>query len=114
MSQQVDENNINDFFQKMLAWGKSTILDPKIAHPLNSGLAEGIFKMNGANSAQKLLMTQPKKFLFGENGPFRTQNVTSCLTDFGSAVRIVLQFCTLKEAKRDMGIILMVFLKEIF
>ena len=31
----------------------------------------------------------------------------------GSAVRIVLQFCTMKGAKRDMGIILMVFLKEI-
>ena len=28
--------------------------------------------------------------------------------------RIVLKFCTMKEAKRDMGIILMVFLKEIF
>ena len=31
----------------------------------------------------------------------------------GSAVRIVLQFCTMNVAKRDMGIILMVFLKEI-
>ena len=31
----------------------------------------------------------------------------------GSAVRIILQFCTMKGAKRDMEIILMVFLKEI-
>ena len=31
----------------------------------------------------------------------------------GSAVRIVLQFCTMKGAKTDMEIILMVFLKEI-
>ena len=31
----------------------------------------------------------------------------------GAAVRIVLKFYTMKRAKRDMGIILMVFLKEI-
>ena len=31
----------------------------------------------------------------------------------GSALRIVLQFCTIKGPKRDMEIILMVFLKEI-
>ena len=31
----------------------------------------------------------------------------------GSAVRIVLQFCTMKGTKRDMKIKLMVFLKEI-
>ena len=31
----------------------------------------------------------------------------------GSAVRIVLQFCTMKGVKRDMEIILMAFLKEI-
>ena len=31
----------------------------------------------------------------------------------GSTVKIVLQFCTMKEAKRDMGIILMVFWKEV-
>ena len=31
----------------------------------------------------------------------------------GAAVRLVLKFCTMKRAKRDMGIILMVFLKEI-
>ena len=30
----------------------------------------------------------------------------------GSGVRIVLQFCTMKKAKRDMEIILMVFLKK--
>ena len=30
----------------------------------------------------------------------------------GSALKIALQFCTMKEAKRDMEIILMVFLKK--
>ena len=33
-------------------------------------------------------------------------SVTSCLNS-GSAVRIVLQFCTMKGAKKDMEIILM-------
>ena len=43
--------------------------------------------------------------------PVSRQDVRS--HNSGSAVRIVLQFCTMKGAKRDMGIILMVFLKEI-
>ena len=58
MGQQKDENNINDFSQKILVWGKSTIFDPKMPHPHNSGLAVRVcFKfgtMNGANTAQKL------------------------------------------------------------
>ena len=32
----------------------------------------------------------------------------------GSALKIALQFCTMKEAKRDMEIILMVFLKKFY
>ena len=55
MGQEVDENNTNDFSQKMLVWGKSTILDPKMAHSRNSGLALRVLlkfcTMNGANSA---------------------------------------------------------------
>ena len=46
---------MNDFSQKMLVLGKWTILDPKLAHPHNSGLASRAFlkfcTINGANSA---------------------------------------------------------------
>ena len=50
--------------------------------------------------------------------PPQTERGKDTMTDLlpcnpGSAVRIVLQFCTMNVAKRDMGIILMVFLKEI-
>ena len=48
-----------------------------------------------------MLMAHSKKFWFGGNGSFRTQNVPSSHNS-GSAVRIVLQFCTMKGAKRDM------------
>ena len=51
-------------------------------------------------------MAYPKKFLGG--GECQILPNSS-----GFAVRIVLQFCTMKGAKRDMGIILMVFRKEI-
>ena len=43
--------------------------------------------------------------------PVSRQDVRS--HNSGSAVRIVLQFCTMKGTKRDMEIILTVFLKEI-
>ena len=43
MGKLVDENNINDFSENTLVWAKSTILDPKMAHPHNSGLAERVF-----------------------------------------------------------------------
>ena len=43
--------------------------------------------------------------------PVSRQDVRS--HNSGSAVRIVLQFCTMKGTKRDMEITLMVFLKEI-
>ena len=57
-------------------------------------------------------MVFPKSFLFGANVPFGNQNVhpTSQLWIY---CKMVLQFCTMKEAKRDMGIILMVFWKEV-
>ena len=57
-----------------------------------------------------ILMAYPKNFLFGANGSFwfRLQNVSHILShNSGSAVRIVLQFCTMKGAKKDMEIILM-------
>ena len=42
----------------MLVWDKSAILDSKMAHPYNSGLALKVFflfsKMNGTNSALEL------------------------------------------------------------
>ena len=50
-----------------------------------------------------VLMALPKKSLFGSNVPFRTQSGAA-----GSAVRIVLQFCPMKGAKRDREIILLV------
>ena len=47
-----------NFPKKMPVLGKWTILDPKMAHPHNSGLALRVFfkfcTMNGANSAWKL------------------------------------------------------------
>ena len=43
MGQYVDENNTNDFSQKILVWAKWTILDPKMAHPHNSGLVLSVF-----------------------------------------------------------------------
>ena len=49
--------------------------------------------------------------MFGANGPFKTQMVHP--HNSGSAVRIVLQCCTMKGAKRDMEVILMIFLKKI-
>ena len=58
MGQWVDKNNINDFSPKMLVWGKLTILDSKMAHSHNSGLALRIFlkfcTMDGTNSAYNL------------------------------------------------------------
>ena len=54
MSKLVDENNINDFSENTLVWAKSTIFDPKMAHPQNSGLAVRVFlkfcTMNRAKS----------------------------------------------------------------
>ena len=69
-------------FPKKFVWGKWTILGPKIAHPDNSGSTPRIFKkffaMKGANRyIETILMAFPKKFLFGANEPFRTQNGAS-------------------------------------
>ena len=36
------------FSQKMLAWGKSTILDPEMAHPHDCGLTLRVFFKNFA------------------------------------------------------------------
>ena len=57
-------------------------------------------------------MTFPKKSFLGKMGHLRPKMVHPHHS--GSAVRIVLQYCTMKGAKRDMEIILMVFLKKIF
>ena len=76
MDQQIDENNIV-FSQKILVWGKWTILDPKMVHPHNSGSALRIFlkfcTVKGGNRLMKVtLMVFPKKNLFGANGSFQT------------------------------------------
>ena len=55
-------------------------------------------------------MAFPKKLCLGQMGHLRPKMVHS--HNSGSAVRIVLQCCTMKGAKQDMEIILMVFLKE--
>ena len=91
------------------------IFDPKVAHPHNFGLALRIcFQfcgMKGTNSyLEIILMNFLIKFLFGANGLFRTQNDVSHSSR--SAVRIVLQFRLMEEAKGNMGIILMFFSKE--
>ena len=76
MDQQIDENNIV-FSQKILVWGKWTILDPKMVHPHNSGSALRIFLKfctgKGGNRLMKVtLMVFTKKNLFGANGSFQT------------------------------------------
>ena len=76
MDQQIDENNIV-FSQKILVWGKWTILDPKMVHPHNSGSALRIFlkfcTVKGGNRLMKVtLMVFTKKNLFGANGSFQT------------------------------------------
>ena len=49
-----------------------------------------------------ILTAYPKIFLFGANGSFRTKNEFDILPhNSGSAVRIALQFCTIKGAKRE-------------
>ena len=58
-----------------------------------------------------MLMAFPKKLCLGQMGHLRPKMVHP--HNSGSTVRIVLQCCTIKGAKRDMGIILMVFLKKI-
>ena len=76
MDQQIDENNIV-FSQKILVWGKWTILDQKMVHPHNSGSALRIFlkfcTVKGGNRLMKVtLMVFTKKNLFGANGSFQT------------------------------------------
>ena len=76
MDQQIDENDIV-FSQKILVWGKWTILDPKMVHPHNSGSALRIFlkfcTVKGGNRLMKVtLMVFTKKNLFGANGSFQT------------------------------------------
>ena len=49
-----------------------------------------------------ILTAYPKIFLFGANGSFRTKNEFDILPhNSGSAVKIALQFCTIKGAKRE-------------
>ena len=73
---------MNYFSQKILVWGKWTILGlilgSKMAHTHNSGSTLRIFSkfctMKGANRfIEIMLMAFPKKILFQANGPFRTQ-----------------------------------------
>ena len=76
---------MNYFSQKILVWGKWTILGlilgSKMAHAHNSGSTLRIFSkfctVKGANRfIEIMLMAFPKKILFQANGPFRTQNGT--------------------------------------
>ena len=41
--QEVDDNNINNFFRKILVWSKSTILGLKMVHPHKCGSSLRIF-----------------------------------------------------------------------
>ena len=42
----IDQNDINNFFQKKFVWSKWTILSPKMAHPHNSGSNVRFFLKN--------------------------------------------------------------------
>ena len=60
----------NSGSNKMLVWGKRTILGRKMTHPHNFGLDQRAFykfyRMNWANSALEfILMAYTKKTLFG-------------------------------------------------
>ena len=54
------------------------------------------------------LMAFWKKILFGANGPFMTQNSASCLATLDPLYGLF--YSTLKVAKKDMEILIMVFL----
>ena len=43
-------------FQKKIVWGKWSILDPKMAHPHNSGTFLKFCRMKGANRYMKILL----------------------------------------------------------
>ena len=60
----------------------------------------------------KVIMIFQKKILFRENGPFRTENGASSQLWIHYKDCFTLQFCTMKEVKRDMEIIVIVFLKK--
>ena len=58
--QWVDESNNNGLYQKSFVQDKWAILDPKMAHPRNSGSALRIFlkfcRMKGADRYMKILL----------------------------------------------------------
>ena len=58
--QWVDESNNNGLYQKSFVQDKWAILDPKVAHPCNSGSAQRIFlkfcRMKGADRYMKILL----------------------------------------------------------
>ena len=58
----------------------------------------------------KKLLFFPKKIFVGQMDHLVTKRAHP--HNSGSTVKIVLQFCTMKEAKRDIDIILTVFLKK--
>ena len=58
-----------------------------------------------------ILMSFPKNSCLEQMGHLGPRTAHSHIS--GSAVSIVLQFCTMKGAKKDMKIILMVFLRKI-
>ena len=58
----------------------------------------------------KKILFFPKKIFVGQMDHLVTKRAHP--HNSGSTVKIVLQFCTMKEAKRDIDIILTVFLKK--
>ena len=101
------------FLSKKFCSRKWTILGPKMAHPQNSGSTLRMFlkfcAMKGANRYMEIiLMAFQKKSCLAQMGYLRPKIARP--HNSGSAVRTVLQCCT--GVKRDMEIILMVFLKK--
>ena len=58
----------------LMIFPQRTILDPKMAHPQNSGSALTIFSNR---YMEIVLMAFPKKILFGGNGAYGIQDSTS-------------------------------------
>ena len=98
-------------FRKNSCLGKWIILGAKMAYPHNSGLALRFFcTVKGVNRQMKKILFFPKKIFVGQMDYLVTKRAHP--HNSGSTVKIVLQFCTMKKAKRDIDIILTVFLKK--
>ena len=117
--QEVHENYINSFSNKILAQCKWATMDMKMADP-NSGSTLSIVckccTMKRAKRYMKIILMVFKKTLFGATGPiWEGQIVSVDPRDSGSALTILwirfFYFCLMKDLKRYI-IILMVFFKK--